>query len=241
MLKQILPFLFSLFIISTVTAQKKTQARAYFKSGINLKSKNKFPEALAAFTKAISLDNNYDSAFVEIGNINLLNGYTDYAINNFKNAISINPQNKIALFELGKIYRDVKPNYDSAIIFFKAAVAIDSMNKEYFYSIAWCYNAKGDYENAIQAAIKALERDNTYRPAYGELGHAYRRAKKFTEAIEQFKKNLAVSVVDLAYFYSGMCYTELNDKEGALKQYEELKKINEKMAGSLRKKIDSME
>ena len=142
MLKQILPFLFSLFIFSTVTAQKNNPATAYFKSGIELKNKNMFPEALDAFNKAISLNKNYDSAFVEIGKINQQTGNTDLAINNYKKAISINAQNTTALFELGKIYRDAKPNYDSAITCFKAAVKVDSTNKEYFYSIAWCYNAK---------------------------------------------------------------------------------------------------
>ena len=94
---------------------------------------------------------------------------------------------------------------------------------------------------AIPYAVKALEIDNNYRPAYGELGHAYRASKKFAECVEQLKKNLAVSVVDIAYLYSGFAYTELNNKEAALQQYEELKKINEKMAAALKKKIDAMQ
>lgn len=241
MLKQILPFLFSLFVFSAVTAQKNNTAAAFFKSGMDFKNKNMFREALVDFNKAIALDKNHDPAYVQIGEINMQSGYLDYAINNFKKAIAINPKNTEALFSLGKVYRDAKPNYDSAIICFKTAIQIDSTNKVFFYSIAWCYNAKGEYENAIPFAVKALEIDNTYRPAYGELGHAYRRTQKFAEAIEQFKKNLAVSVVDLAYFYSGLCYTELKDKEGALRQYEELKKVNEKMATSLQKVIEKMQ
>ena len=241
MLKRILPLLFSLFVFTAATAQKGNTAVAFFKSGIDFKNKNMFPEALASFNKAISLNKNYDAAFLETGDIYLKTGNIDYAINDFKKAISINPANTAALFSLGKVYRDVRPDYDSALIYFKAAVEMDSTNKEYFYSIAWCYNAKGENESAIPFAIKALEIDNTYKPGYNELGHAYRRTKKFAEAIEQFKKNLAVSVVDLPLYYSGLCYTELKDKEGALKQYEELKKINEKMAESLKRAIDKMQ
>ena len=239
-MKQILPLLFCLFVFSAVSAQKNNKPAAFLKSGIDFKNKNMFPEALAEFNKAIKLDKHYDPAFVEIGNINLKTGSFDYAITNFKKAIAINPKNTEALFALGKIYRDVKPNYDSALIYFKAAIQIDSTNKEFFYSIAWSYNAKGEYENAIPFAIKALEIDNTYKPAYNELGHAYRRAKKYAEAIEQFKKNLAISVVDLPLLYSGYCYTELKDKEGALRQYEELKKVNPKMAEALKRTIDNM-
>jgi tetratricopeptide (TPR) repeat protein len=146
-----------------------------------------------------------------------------------------------ALIAMGKIYRDQKQNFDSALIFYNKAAQTDSTKKEVFYALAWVHNAKKEYEAAIPYAIKALEIDNGYRPAYGELGHAYRASKKYAEAIEQFKKNLAVSVVDVAILYSGFCYTELNNKEAALEQYEALKKLNERMAGSLKKKIDTMQ
>ena len=241
MLKQILPLLFFLLMFSVVSAQPGNKAAAFFKAGMDLKEKNRFPEALVAFKKAITLNKMYDSAYVEIGLLNQKSSSYDSAILNLNKALSISPKMTTALVALGNVYRDFKPNYDSAIICYKAALKTDSTNKVTFYSLAWCYNAKQDYEDAILFAIKALEIDNTYRPAYAEMGHAYRRAKKYTEAIEQFKKNLAVSVVDLPIFYSGMCYTQLNDKEGALKQYEELKKINERLAASLKKEIDKMQ
>lgn len=241
MLKQVLPLLIFLLIFSAVSAQPVNKAAAFFKSGIDFKEKNMFADALLAFKKAIALNKIYDSAYVEIGLLNQKSSSYDSAILNFNKALSISPKMTTALIALGNVYRDFKHNNDSAIICYKAAVKTDSTNKVTFYSLAWCHNAKQDYDNAIFFGIKALEIDNTYRPAYAEMGHAYRRAKKYTEAIEQFKKNLAVSVVDLPIFYSGMCYTQLNDKEGALKQYEELKKINERLAASLKKEIDKMQ
>ena len=240
MLKKLLPVLCCLLPFSAVKAQR-SKAVTFYKAGMNYKQNNNFTEALNSFAKAVLSDTKFDSAYVEMGNLFSSGGKIDNGIYNYHKALEINPNYTAALFGMGKIYRDAKPNYDSAIFCFKAAAAVDSTNKEFFYSIAWCYNAKAEYENAIPPAIKALEIDNTYRPAYGELGHAYRRTKKFAEAIEQFKKNLSVSVVDLAYFYSGMCYTELKDKEGAMKQYEELKKINERMASSLLKTIEKMQ
>jgi tetratricopeptide (TPR) repeat protein len=241
MLKQILPFLISFLVFSTAGAQTNNPAAAFYKSGIEFKSKYMFHEAIAAFNKAIALDKKYDSAYTELADIYIKTNQIDLGVATFKKAIEVNPKNTTALFMLGKVYRDTKPNYDTAIIIFKSAIQIDSTNKEFFYSVAWCYNAKGDYDNAIIYAVKALKIDNTYRSAYGELGHAYNKSKKYTEAIEQFKKNKAVSVVDLQFYYSGMCYTVLKDKVGALREYEELKKINEKMAASLKKTIDKME
>ena len=164
----------------------------------------------------------------------------DMGIYNYKKALQINPNYIAALIGMGKIYRDARQNLDSAIIFFNAAEQLDKTNKETYYALAWIYNAKKDYDRAIPYAVRSLEIDNTYKPAYGELGHAFRSTKKYTECIEQLKKNLAVSVVDVALLYSGYCYTELKNKEGAMQEYEALLKVNEKMAGALKKKIDAM-
>jgi tetratricopeptide (TPR) repeat protein len=239
MMKKTLPLLFTLFAFSTGLAQPYN-AKNHYKAGMDFKKKNMFLDAMASFKKAISLDKKFDSAYVEMGGMYAQTTAPDSAIWYFNKAISINPNMAAALIALGNFYRDVKPNYDSALICYNTALKTDSLNKVTFYSIAWCYNAKGENDKAIPYAVKALQIDNEYRPAYGELGHAYRKTQKFAEGIEQFKKNLAVSVVDVALLYSGYCYTELNDKEGALQQYEALVKVNEKMASALKRKIDSM-
>lgn len=239
MLKRFLPALIFVLFFSAAHAQANN-AKLHYNSGIQLRNSSKFPEALAEFNKATVLNKNFDSAYVEMGNIYSKSGNTDLAISNYNQALSINPNYANALFGKAKIYRDALKQYDTAIYYFNAAAKLDSTNKEIFYGLAWIYNATRQHELAIPYGIKALEIDNTYKPAYGELGYAYRSTKKFTECIAQFKKNLAVSVVDVALLYCGYSYTELNNKEGAMQQYEELKKINEKMAGALKKKIDSM-
>jgi tetratricopeptide (TPR) repeat protein len=239
MMKKILPLLFTLFSVSAAVAQPYN-AMGFYKTGIDQKNKNMILEAMVSFKKAISLDKKFDSAYLELGGIYARTPRTDSAVWYFNKAISINPSMVPALLALGNFYRDVKPNYDSALICYQAALKKDSLNKVIYYSIAWCYNAKTEYEKAIPPAVKALNIDNEYKPAYSELGHAYRRTGKYKECIEQLKKNLAVSVVDVALLYTGFCYVELKDKESAMQQYEELKKINEKMAASLKRQIDAM-
>lgn len=240
MLKQFLPALLFILFFSAANAQVNN-AVFYYKSGIQLRNENKFSEALAAFDKAVSLNKKFDSAYVEMGNIYSKGGNIDLGISNYKKALAVNPKYTEALTSMGRIYRDARQNFDSALIYYHAAAKLDSTNKEIFYALAWTYNARKEYDNAILYAVKALEIDNNYKPAYGELGYAYRASKKLIECVEQLKKNLAVSVVDIAYLYSGYAYIELNNKEAALQQYEELKKINERMAASLKKKIDTMQ
>lgn len=240
MLKKNLSLFFLIFTVSALFAQPYN-AKSFYKAGIDYKNKNMFLEAMSAFKKAFSMDKKFDSAYLEMGLLYSKTSRPDSAVWYYNKAISINPAMASAHIALGNFYRDAKPNYDSALICYFNALKTDSLNKVTYYSISWCYNAKGEYEKAIPPAIKSLEIDNEYRPGYSELGHAYRRTGKFAEAIEQFKKNLSVSVVDLALLYSGYCYAELKDKEGALRQYEALLKVNEKMAAALKKRIDSMQ
>ena len=241
MLKKILPVFIAFFAIAAVNAQPGKKAVEFYKAGLKLKSENKFPDALVAFNTATRFYLQYDSAWVEAGTLYRNSNQLDYSIFCYNRAIAVSPKMEAAWIALGNLYRDVKPNLDSALICFSKALSIDSTNKETYYSMAWCYNAKSEFNNAIPYAIKALEIDNNYRAAYNELGHAYRRSEKFAEAIAQFKKNIAISPVDLAMLYAGYCYTMLKDKEGALEQYEALKKINEKMAASLKKQIDALQ
>jgi lipopolysaccharide biosynthesis regulator YciM len=251
MLKRFLPFLLfiSFFpgahaqVSKTKQEQTKQEARQHYKAGIQFRDSSRFGEALAAFNKATQLYKNFDSAYVQIGNIYSKAGRFDTAMINYRKAISLNSQYAEALFGMGKIYRDAQAyrQYDTAIYYFNAAAKADPKNKEVFYGLAWIYNARKEHDKAIPYAVKSLEIDNTYKPAYGELGHAYRSTKKYAECIEQLKKNLAVSVVDVALLYSGYCYIELKNKEGAMQQYEALTKINERMANALKAKIDAMD
>lgn len=240
MLKRIIPVLICSILFITANAQR-SKALVFYKAGMAFKQSSNYKEALNSFAKAVLADKKLDSAYVEMGNIYAGGGNMNMAIYNYNQALEINPGYTAALIGMGKIYRDASKNYDSAIIYYNAAEQLDKTNKETYYALAWIYNAKQQYDKAIPYAVKSLEIDNTYKPSYGELGHAYRSLKKFAECIEQLKKNLAVSVVDVALLYSGYCYLELKNKEGAIQQYEALLKVNERMAGGLKKKIDAMQ
>jgi tetratricopeptide (TPR) repeat protein len=239
MLKRFLPLLLFVLFFSAAHAQVN-KARLHYNYGIQLRDSSKFPEALAEFNKALKFNRNFDSAYVELGKLHSKSGNTDLAISKFNKALAINSKYADALVGMAKIYRDAIKQYDTAVYYFNAAAKLDSTNKEIFYGLAWIYNATKKHELAIPNGIKALEIDNNYKPAYGELGYAYNSTKKYADCIVQFKKNLAISVIDIALLYSGYCYIELKNKEGAMQQYEELKKINERMAGTLKKKIDAM-
>ncbi len=241
MSKYFYTILLALFSIVMVAAQPPKQAVILFNNGIAFKDKGMFKEAVASFKKAINVNKKYDSAYVEIARAYTAMGRVDSAVLLLHKGINLVPAFAGAYVLLGNIYRDNIKNTDSAIINYLQALKIDSANKATYYSLAWCSNAKEYYREAIKYGIKALEIDNNYKPAYNELGHAYRQLKAYDECVEQFKKNLAISLNDLPMLYSGYSYMELHQKENAFRMYEELNKLNPKMAGALKKKLDTMQ
>lgn len=229
-----------LFLFTIAYAQKQNKSLDFYNAGVALMEKKKFSEAINAFKAAINLNKRYDSAYFQLGNIYFIGNKDTLALKNYKKALSINPTMAGALFSCGKIFRYFSRNTDSAIHYYRAAALYDKTNKEILNNLAWGFNDKTNYDSAISYAIKSLEIDNNYKPAYGELGYAYRQSKRFADAIIQFKKNLAISTVDVAIQYTGFCYVELNNKAAALEQYEVLLKINTKMAAALKREIDKL-
>lgn len=238
MVKYFLAVVISTLTTAGVMAQPNPKAVPFFKVARQYSAKGQFNDAITAYKKAIAIDKKFDSANLELSSLFLKISMNDSAIAVLKRAIKVKPAFIDAHILLGIIYRDYIKKSDDAILNFTNAYKIDSTNKLILYSLAWCNNDKGYYREAIKYGIKALEVDNSYRPAYNELAHAYRGLKAYQEGIDQFKKNIAISVNEQPLYYSGLCYLELNDKAGAEKMYEELKKINSKSADALRKKID---
>jgi tetratricopeptide (TPR) repeat protein len=239
MLKYFFAFVFGCLATVASTAQPLPKAVPFYKAGQQFTAKGMFNEAIVSYKKAIAADKKYDSAYLALSSVFLKISMNDSAVAVLKRAIKVMPRFNDGHILLGIIYRDYTRNADEAIPNFLNAYQIDSTNKLVLYSLAWCYNDRSKFRDAIKYGIKALEVDNNYRPAYNELGHAYRSLQAYQEAIDQFKKNIAISVNEQPLYYSGLCYLELNDKAGAEKMYEELKKINSKSADGLRKKIDA--
>jgi len=228
-----------LFAGSLAVAQAPANAVNFYNAGLGYAAKGIYPQAIISFKKAISAYKIYDQAYAELGNAYYKNNNPDSALLSYKAAVNINPKMVNIHIVMANIYRDVKKQPDDAIGCYMNALKAGDNSKETYYGLAWCYNDKKEYDKAIPYAIKALEIDNSYKAAYNELGHAYNKTKKYEEGLAQFKKNMAVSTVDLQYYYSGLCYIELKDKAGALKMQNDLVTINPKLADALTRRINA--
>ncbi len=239
MLKRFSFIIICLTVTVLASAQLTKRAAVYYDAGMKAAAKGLYPDAILSFQMAVSLNKMYDSAYAEMGNAYYRINKIDSALICYKKALTVNPNWGQMHLAIGNIYRDVKMQYDEAIIHYKDAIKVNPSDKLACYSLAWCYNAKKDYDNAILYATKALDIDNNYRHPYNELAHAYRQTAKYEDCVAQFKKNMAISPIDLPVYYCGLCLLQLNQKEEAMKMQEQLLKINPKLAETLRKKVEA--
>ncbi len=229
------------FFTLCVLAQPVSKAMPLYKKAQQLEQKGLFVDAIVAYKKSIAADKKFDSSHLALAALFLRISKNDSAVAVLKKAVKARPNFAAAHASLGLIYRDYTKNSTEAIVHYSNAVKYDSTNKLSFYSLAWCSNDLKQYSNGINYALKALDIDNSYRPAYNELAHAIRNLGLFKEGIEIFRKRINISVNEQPLYYSGLCYIQLNDKAGAQKIYEELLAINSKSAEVLKKKIDALQ
>lgn len=240
MYRMVLIIVIASLSLYSANAQPPKNAQVVYHQGIAFQKKEQYPDAMASFFKALALYRNYDSAYVQMAEINKKFNSFDTAIRFYQKALAINPKYLQAVSGIAAIYKNVKQDVNTALVYYLKAITIDSSNKENLMFVAWCYNSVKEYDKAITYAVKALDIDNNYTLAYGELAHAVHLSGKFAEGIGHFKKNIAVSPNELPLFYCGLCYIELKDKAGALSMYDGLVKISSKMAEGLKKRIDAM-
>lgn len=234
--------MFCSVVAAAVMAQPvPSKAVSLFKKGKQLQEQGMYLEAVAVYKRAILADKKYDSSYLALASLYLRISQNDSAVQVLKAAIKVKPGLTAAHELMGMVYRDYIRNSAEAMLHYTNAVKLDSTNKASWYALAWCCNDLKRYEEAIAYAVKALDIDNAYRPAYNEMAHAYRKLGTYKEAIAAFRKRLDVSVTDQPLYYSGLCYIELKDKEGAQKMYDELQKLQSKSADALKKRIEKME
>ena len=229
---------FSMTLITN--AQPPKNAVSFYNKGQKLKEQGMFYEAIQSFKKATVLYRSYDSAYLEWSGLYERMNKPDSAVWVLRNAIRQNPKLKSGFISLANLFKDKKMNFDSAALYYSAALQLDSTDKETLYNISWCYNSVKDYEKAIVYAVKLLDQDINHRKAYGEMAHAYHALKKYDEALVQFKKYAALSTCELPLVYSGFVYLELNQFDNVQQTMDELTKKGFKQASDgLKKRWDA--
>lgn len=147
----------------------------------------------------------------------------DEALNDYHEAIKLEPENPHAYNNIGIVYKERK-DYETAVKYFKKA--IDNMGNEpykvFFNNIARCYRRLKKYEEAIKYYDKELEIFGGDFDLYDKKAGVYVLMDKYQDAIDIYLECLDVEGIDPVDVYDniGDIYKDdIKDYNEAIKWY----------------------
>ena len=138
------------------TGSAPTTAAEHNEQGITLTNEGKYNEAIAEFSKAIELDQNFTEAYSGRGMAYRKNGQNDLAIVDYNKAIELDPKYAIAYNNRGVAYYSKGQN-DLAIADYNRAIELDPKYAQAYDNRGVAYYSKGQNDLAIVDYNKAIE------------------------------------------------------------------------------------
>lgn len=169
-------------------------ADAYYRlSNVYAPTREAMPKAKAAAKKALEIDDTLSEAHAAMGIIRLLYEW-DWtgAKEEFNKALESNHNNAIAHQRFG-LYFNLLGQFEEARSELELAMLIDPLSPHSYWSLTLTFFLTRQYEKAIEEVQKTLEMERDYKPALYLLGRAYEQCGQMDQAIEVFKKILALS------------------------------------------------
>ncbi|XRO76969.1 tetratricopeptide repeat protein [Methanocaldococcus sp. 10A] len=152
-------------IINIINKEEKSKEN-WVKKGNLLRIIDFTKEAIDCYNKALDIDNKYVDAWIEKGRV-LLSGFKNYdeALKCFETALSIEPNNKMAL--IGKaLSLAMKNKYDEAITYIKEAFKDEFNNEDEFWNVLGELLQEFDKdEDALKCFERALKINPNNIPA----------------------------------------------------------------------------
>lgn len=146
-------------------------------------------------------------------------GKLQRAINVLREAISKNPSNEGAIYELAFCY-DQKGDFQASVQCYSDFIDNNPYSFTAWYNLGNAYAKNEDLEKAAWAYDYCLLINDGFGPAYFNLGHTYLTLERYTTAISNFEKCMELDGDDpLALSYIGECYEQLGELDRAKEFY----------------------
>jgi tetratricopeptide (TPR) repeat protein/TolB-like protein/predicted Ser/Thr protein kinase len=102
------------------------------------------------------------------------------------------PQEKVAFYMLGTLYRDALNDYGAAVEMFNKAIEVDPLYKEPYNLLSYTYNSLGQIEKALWAINKYIELAPGESNPLDSKGDLYASHGRIAEAMEAYRKALEI-------------------------------------------------
>jgi len=186
-------------IIGTISSMNQNYDKAIkaYKEVLKINPKNKEVENILnlierelgndGVSEIQSFRNNED--YYKMGTVLFAKKEYEKAIELFKKAIEINPQNDAAYTYIGIAHKN-KEEYSQAIEAYKKAIDINPKSDNAYYNMGFTYEFQKEYKQAIKSYINAVTINSKNAGAYYNMGMLYELQEEYKEAIESYERVL---------------------------------------------------
>lgn len=192
-----------------------------------ISSREAYPKALEAATKAIKINDRIAETHTSLAYIRLLFEW-DWigAEESFRKAIEINPDYATA-HHWYSFFLILQNRAEESIREQKIALELDPLSLIINKGLGHRFLNARQYEKTIESLEQTLEIDSEFAPAYLEMGHAYLQLGDFEEAIHSFEKakNISGGLVGLTAPTVGYGYAisnRITEARNILDQYNKI-------------------
>ena len=152
------------------------------------------------------------------------------AIDEFTNAINLDPKYAYAYNNRGASYHDLK-EYDKAIADYTEIIALDPKHAMAYNNRGNSYYALKEYDKAIADYTEAIALDPKLACAYNNRGNSYDDLKEYDKAIVDLTKAIALDPkYAVAYYNRGNSYASLKEHDKGIADYTEAIALDPKYA-----------
>ena len=153
------------------------------------------------------------------GNVLMMIGQVDMAIEHYSHAIKLNPNNATSYNNRGVAYSD-KNEIDRAIDDYTQAIQLDTDCAMAYYNRGNAYRDKDDFNCAIEDFTKAIELNPDYTEAYNNRGLAHSKTGNLNRAIADFTKAIELRPNDAeAYGNRGLAHSKTGNLDCVIEDF----------------------
>ena len=153
------------------------------------------------------------------GNVLMMIGQVDMAIEHYSHAIGLNPNNVSTYNNRGTAYSD-KNEIDRAIDDYTQAIQLDTNCAMAYYNRGNAYRNKDDFDCAIEDFTKAIELNPDYTEAYNNRGLAHSKTGNLNRAIADYDKAIEMRPNDAeAYGNRGLAHSKTGNLDCVIEDF----------------------
>ena len=129
-------------------------------------------------------DKNKD--FIALGDENYKKKNYDISINNYQDALRLNPSDEVTLLKIGNIYK-IKNDNKNALNFYKKSIVVNPNYTDGWFNLGLVYATDDNNGKARECFHRVISLNPNYSYAYYALGIAYEQDGNKKEALNNYK------------------------------------------------------